>query len=142
MNRRIFAKSLAIGGTALGTISYSPARAEASYRSASPVDVGNKAQLFVDRLMVREAHEVGFTLHQAVKHPNNPLVVADRPWEGWRLEIFGTVLYDQEERLFKMWYIAEPVGVFGPPGKGPPVTIPLATRSVPTGFIGKNRWSV
>ncbi|MCC7083424.1 MAG: hypothetical protein IT427_00275 [Pirellulales bacterium] len=32
---------------------------------------------------------------------------ADQPWEGWRLEIFGTVLFDSEEQIFKMWYVGE-----------------------------------
>jgi len=63
--------------------------------------------LFVDRVLVREARNVAFTLHPARKHPENPLVRADRPWEGWRLEIYGNVIYDEEEGLFKMWYIGE-----------------------------------
>ena len=37
---------------------------------------------------------MGFTLHPAEKHPSNPVVRADRPWEGWRLEIYGNVIYD------------------------------------------------
>ena len=53
---------------------------------ASPFNVGSLAQLFVDRVLVREARGIAFTLHPAEKHPDNPLVVADRPWESWRLE--------------------------------------------------------
>ena len=41
------------------------------------------------------------------KHPANPLVVADQPWEGWRIEIYGNVIFDREEQIFKMWYIGE-----------------------------------
>lgn len=73
----------------------------------SPFDVGNRAQLFVDRLLVRETENLSFTQHQGKPHPANPLIVADRPWEGWRLEIFGTVLYDREEGIYKMWYTGE-----------------------------------
>src|SRR5262245_21475069 len=61
-------------------------------RCACPVDVGDRAQLFVDRLLVREAAGISFTQHQGRKHPDNPLLKADRPWEGWRLEIFGNVI--------------------------------------------------
>jgi hypothetical protein len=75
--------------------------------AASPFDVGSRAQLFVDQVLVRTADNVAFTLHPAKKHPKNPLVKADRPWEGWRLEIYGSVIYDEDERLFKMWYIGE-----------------------------------
>lgn len=74
---------------------------------ASPFDVENKAQLFVDKTVVRETKNVNFTLHPAQKHPGNPLIKADRPWEGWRIELYGSVIYDSEEKLFKMWYQGE-----------------------------------
>lgn len=89
-----------------------------AYRSASPFAAGSKSQLFIDRVLVREARDVSFTLHPAERHPKNPLMVADRPWEGWRLELFGSVIYDEDERLFKMWYVPEPVGWFGPAPSG------------------------
>ncbi len=73
----------------------------------SPFDVGDRAQLFVDRVLVRSAEGVAFTLHPARKHPANPLVKAEQPWEGWRLEIYGNVIYDAQEKRFKMWYLGE-----------------------------------
>ena len=80
---------------------------ELAVECASPFDVGNRAQLFVDRLLVHETQRVAFTLHPEKKHSRNPLVVCDKPWEGWRLEIYGSVIYDKEEQIFKMWYIGE-----------------------------------
>lgn len=85
------------------------------YRAPSPFETGSRPQLFVDRVLVRESRAAAFTLHPAEKHPANPLVAADKPWEGWRLELFGSVIYDAEEKLFKMWYVIEPLGLFGPP---------------------------
>ncbi len=79
----------------------------------SPFDVGGKAQLFVDKVLVRTSSGVAFTLHPAKTHPESPLITADKPWEGWRLEIYGSVIYDEEEQIFKMWYLAEPPGYFG-----------------------------
>lgn len=73
-------------------------------RAGGPVDVSDKAQLFVDQVLVRSSENVVFTLHPATKHPQNPLVKADRLWESWRLEVYGTVMYDEDEQLFKMWY--------------------------------------
>jgi len=70
-------------------------------------DVGQSAQLFVDRLLVDSTDGVAFTQHQGQTHPQNPLVVPDQPWEGWRLEIYGSVIYDEDEQIFKMWYIGE-----------------------------------
>ncbi len=73
----------------------------------SPFPVADKSQLFVDRVLVRQARNVTFTLHPARKHPANPLVKADQPWEGWRLELYGNVIYDEQEKVFKMWYLGE-----------------------------------
>lgn len=36
----------------------------------------------------------------------------DRPWEGKNVSIFGSVLYDDEEQRFKMWYVAGPSDYF------------------------------
>src|SRR5215831_539030 len=72
----------------------------------SPFDVGTAAQLFIDRTLVHDANGVTFTLHPARKHPANPLLKADQPWEGWRLVIDGGVLYDEDEKIFKLWYLA------------------------------------
>ena len=108
LNRRVFTRMVGLGAGL-------PWRC---LPSSSPVEIGSAAQLFVDRLLVRETRDVAFTLHPAEKHPANPLIRADRPWEGWRLELFGSTIYDQEQKLFKMWYVAEPVGYFGPPPSG------------------------
>jgi hypothetical protein len=80
--------------------------------AGSPFDVGSKAQLFVDQVLVRSSENVAFTLHPGKKHPKNPLVKADQPWEDWRLSLFGSVIYDAEEQIFKMWYIGEPSAYF------------------------------
>jgi hypothetical protein len=70
----------------------------------SVVDVGSRAQLFVDQELVYESRGVSFTLHQARKVSPEPLVRADQPCEGPFLNAFGTVIYDADEELFKMWY--------------------------------------
>ncbi|RIK75932.1 MAG: hypothetical protein DCC67_14565, partial [Planctomycetota bacterium] len=111
MNRATCVASLAAGYTAWLAVAAEPqtplSHAAGSMRASSPYDVGDRAQLFVDQFLVREARGVAFTLHQGKKHAANPLARADQPWEGWRLEIYGSVLYDAEEKLFKMWYIGE-----------------------------------
>jgi len=44
-------------------------------------------------------------LEPGQKHPENP-VLRPRPgeWDGTRCKVYGTVLYDSQDRLFKMWY--------------------------------------
>ncbi|WP_197440471.1 hypothetical protein [Polystyrenella longa] len=72
----------------------------------SPFDVADKAQLFVDQVLVHDSENVHFKMHAGKRHSQNPLITVDRSWEGWRLELYGTVLFDEEEQLFKMWYLA------------------------------------
>ena len=61
--------------------------------------------LFLDDVMVEEARGVTRTITEPERHPDNPLIVGDRPWENWFIYPYkGTVLYDSEEKLFKMWY--------------------------------------
>ena len=72
----------------------------------STLNIEDRAQLFVDQVLVRETDRVWFTQHQGKKHPDNPVLKPDRPWEGWLTYIYGDVMYDHEEKLFKMWYLA------------------------------------
>ena len=81
----------------------SPAEAQ----QENVLEVGTRSQLFIDQHLVYESSGISFTPHAARKHSANPLVRADQPWEGWYATIFaGTVLFDEEERKFKMWYCA------------------------------------
>ncbi len=73
----------------------------------SPVQIGTSAQLFVERSIIRETERVWFTLHPGEKHPRNPLIRADRDWEGWRIRCRNAI-FDEDEKVFKMWYSSEP----------------------------------
>jgi len=79
-------------------------------------DVGSQKQLFIDQHVVDEMVGVSQVLNPAVKHEANPLLVPEFPWEfaptrdGGRngsIQFYGTVLYDEEEKTFKMWYMAQ-----------------------------------
>jgi len=72
----------------------------------STLNIHDQSQLFVDKVLVRETDRVWFTQHQGKKHPANPVLKPDRPWEGWLTYVYGDVLYDHEEKIFKMWYLA------------------------------------
>ena len=63
----------------------------------------NGKQLFVDDFLIAESDGVTRVLHQPIKHPKNPLLVKDRPWEESG-PVYGTVHYDADAKLFKMWY--------------------------------------
>ncbi|NOX66444.1 MAG: hypothetical protein GXO85_11840 [Chlorobi bacterium] len=60
-------------------------------------------QLFVDDYWIADSTNITATLHQPEKYPNNPLIRGDVPWEQAPY-CFGTVIYDEGDSLFKIWY--------------------------------------
>ncbi|WP_298864532.1 hypothetical protein [uncultured Gimesia sp.] len=78
--------------------------AAADPKSKAVYDAGDRVQLFVDRSVIDQVQRLTFTQHPGKEDPKNPILVADQPWEGWRLSLFGDVLWDEQEQLFKMWY--------------------------------------
>ena len=65
----------------------------------------NGKQLFIDDYIIDELSGAEKVLNQPVKHPRNPILVSDQPWETVWHPNHGSVMYDQEEKIFKMWYI-------------------------------------
>jgi len=64
----------------------------------------NGKQLFIDDYIIGELNGAEKILNQPVKHAKNPLIVPDQPWEKNGHHANGTVMYDEQERIFKMWY--------------------------------------
>ena len=77
--------------------------------SANPqktvLEVGSRSQLFIEREVVFDARGVSFTFHPARKVSREPLLKPDQPCEGKSVQLYGTVLYDADEKIFKMWYL-------------------------------------
>ena len=45
--------------------------------------------------------------HRPIRYEGNPIIQADMPWEQGGNGVYlygGTVMFDEEEQLFKMWY--------------------------------------
>jgi hypothetical protein len=61
---------------------------------------------FIDVAMTEECDNVERVVMRATKAKTNPVLVPDRPWEGLNARVYGTVIFDDEEQLFKMWYIS------------------------------------
>ncbi|MDC0935544.1 hypothetical protein OAS39_04595 [Pirellulales bacterium] len=72
------------------------------------VEVGLRKQLFIDDYIVASTEGTTRKLHQPVKHEGNPVISPPAPQPGKEelLLLGGSVIYDEEERLFKMWYEA------------------------------------
>ena len=67
-----------------------------------PVD--ENRVLFVDDYYVAEIRGLRRTLHQPTKHPANPLITGDTPWEGNSAVLHGSLLLDPIDGLYKSWY--------------------------------------
>ena len=72
-----------------------------------PVHVGRERQLLMDRHVVDDLNGCHRTVHQPVKHPANPVVKGEMPYEDAGPYSFGTILRDPQTRAFRLW---APVG--------------------------------
>lgn len=72
---------------------------------ASPQQ-GRWRRLFLDATVVEEQHGLERVFHQAQKHPANPILRCDRPWEKGDAVagpyVYGTVM--QDGGRLRMWY--------------------------------------
>jgi len=63
-------------------------------------------RLFLDATVVEEQQGLTRQFHSAEKHSSNPIIIADRPWEGTAAitgpYVYGTVLKDGQR--YRMWY--------------------------------------
>ena len=68
--------------------------------------IDDKKQLFFDDDLVDVVKNIKRTYHEPVKHPENPMIEQDKPWEDlvyFRCNTFN-VLYDEVEKTFKCFY--------------------------------------
>ena len=71
-------------------------------------DVGTTKQLFADDELIESMVNVFQVLNPASKHPANPLIVADKPWEESKaIYVYGTAVHNpdaQGKDRFRIWY--------------------------------------
>ena len=67
-------------------------------------DLTGPWQLFVDDNAVASKVGVTRTYHPFQKYAGNPVMVADKPWEGANIYIYGTVLPNESGPGYRMWY--------------------------------------
>ena len=73
----------------------------------APIEIGSTRQLFLDDRIIDTTDGVVRQFHRPTRWEGNPVIQADQPWEcgGGGVYLFGgTVMYDGEDGLFKMWY--------------------------------------
>ena len=75
-------------------------------------DIGKQRQFWFNSQEIIDHSEYLHILQQRpAKHPANPLVVADRPWEGTYVDLGTFVAYDPATSRWQMWYEAHPAEV-------------------------------
>ena len=73
------------------------------------VQVGTQKQLFIDDHVIGQISNVARQLNQPVKHEGNPILAPPSPKQPHTEELIhlgGSVLYDEAESVYKMWYEA------------------------------------
>jgi len=70
------------------------------------MEISEYPQLFLDDVSVARMVNLRRELQAPVKHPGNPLIVQDKPWEKRMLNFYGTVLYEPDRKKFRCWYLA------------------------------------
>lgn len=68
----------------------------------TPWSVGDRPCLVLDNRYIESQSGLVRTWHQGVP-VKEPVIEASEPWEAWP-HLFGSVLFDAQEKLYKMWY--------------------------------------
>lgn len=100
-NRRTFIKAAGASLLLAGNSSV-PSRAIAAPDSTKARQAASWTELFLDNELLEATPGVSRRLHPAKKHLLNPVIRCDRWCDGTYIEPY-TTLYDEEEKLFKMW---------------------------------------
>lgn len=101
--RRTFLQSTALGGVSLiSARSKLTAIAADSVNAIADTSSSHHTELFLDNEMLESTPGVSRRLHPAKKHLLNPVVRCDRWCDGDYMQPY-TTMYDEEDRLFKMW---------------------------------------
>ncbi|MBN1343808.1 MAG: hypothetical protein JXQ73_14085 [Phycisphaerae bacterium] len=77
-----------------------PAVLQAVEKASGPIRIGSGKQLFFDRKFIDTSENVRIVMNPPVKR--GPVLVADKPWEDFRLTSYFTVV--QDGQLCRMYY--------------------------------------
>jgi len=60
--------------------------------------------LMLDDRNIEESINTKLVLGNVIKHPENPLFVEDMPWEKRFDNLYGNIIFDEDDSLYKCWY--------------------------------------
>ncbi|MBM4067704.1 MAG: exo-alpha-sialidase [Planctomycetes bacterium] len=71
-------------------------------------------QLCLDDVGIEKIDHLQRVVNQPRRHPANPVLKGEHPWEKMSASVYGTMLYDANAKLFRLWYLCSPA----PPSSG------------------------
>src|SRR5512143_3734939 len=77
--------------------------ANAALAGKSLGDLTGPWELLLDDHLVASKDNIVRTYHPFKKHPGNPIIVSDQPWEGGMIRVNG-VLPNEAGNGYRMWY--------------------------------------
>ena len=91
--------------------------------SRNVLNISDRKQVFIDGLFLEKSFGVKLEVHQPIK-TDQVAIQSDKPWEKcpadatWesRLAAYNSVIFDEKEQLYKMWYVplsTRPDGALG-----------------------------
>jgi len=72
--------------------------------AAVPGLVNSTKHLVLDARVIAETNNLRLVLGTPRKEPRNPLLEADKPWENSLNNLYPNVVYDTDQRRFRLWY--------------------------------------
>lgn len=78
----------------------------------TPLTIGSQRQLLLDDWLIERAENLTRRVCPVTKHPGNPIIRPEEGWEPRGYLLYGSVLHDDEEGLWKLWAESREAGVF------------------------------
>jgi hypothetical protein len=104
-DRRSFLKTAGVAGAGMMTVKQAFGQVDAASQTNDAPEAKPSpflTELFLDNQLLEATPGVSRRLHQPKKHLLNPVVHCDRWCDGNEIQPY-TTMYDEEDKLFKMW---------------------------------------
>jgi hypothetical protein len=76
---------------------------------AEVCDIGDRRQLFLDDWLIAETTNVRREAGVVSKHPGNPIIRRDKPWDASRTDLYGSAVNDPDNKRIQLFYSANNV---------------------------------
>jgi hypothetical protein len=76
------------------------------FSTEKSIQIGPEPQLFLDDFILEATQNITRRVNPVQKLPE-PVLLPDKPWENNLALLFGSVIFDSSENIFKMWYYCD-----------------------------------